>query len=189
MKINIKRGLIIAAAVIVVACGGGGGSSDVAKVAAADTVIAASPTAVPAVVSIPFAFPGGVPDLGTTVTTTIAFTSTGTLPNFTIDAPGQGTATGSTEFGSCIFRVTNSSFPATHRLGAGRIITINRCTFILNTKGSPANGTPITRTIVWQLGGGVSVPISITLTIRADGVVVVNSVTIGSTTVNEVTGV
>ena len=95
----------IAIAVGLTACGGGGGSEPAAvEVAAADTTLPAAPATTAAVANVPFTFPAGVPGLGTTGTTTIAFTNTATTPAFSITTP-TGTATGTTRFGSCVFAV------------------------------------------------------------------------------------
>ena len=95
MKINLKMALVVTAAAVLSACG----SSDDApptKVATIDTVVQASASTTAAAASVPFVFPGGVQELGTTGTTTVAFTSTTTTPNFTIESPGVGTASGTT---------------------------------------------------------------------------------------------
>ena len=176
------------------------GSSDDAplptKVATTDTVVQASAGTTAAAASVPFAFPGGVPELGTTGTTTVAFTSpattpntpTTTTPNFTIDSPGVGTASGTTTFGLCIFRITASTFTAPHPLAVGNVVTVNPCTLTVNTANTPANGSPLTRDLFLRLGSRLSSGARVTVTINADGVVVVNNVTIGTVPTQDVTG-
>src|SRR5438105_883262 len=95
--------LAISASALLYACGGGGGDQPLGV--AGNTTLAASPTTAAALVAVPFAFPGGVPDFGTTAATTVTFTSTSTAPQFKVDSAG-GTATGVTSFGSCIFAIS-----------------------------------------------------------------------------------
>jgi predicted small lipoprotein YifL len=187
MKTNLRSSMILAAAIVLTACGGGGGG-EVPKVAAADTKVAASAAATTAVTSVPFVFASGVPDFGTTSSTSLAFTSTGPNPAFAINAVGQGTASGTTAFGSCDFTITASTFPSTHPLGVGKTVVIKDCSLNVNTAGAPANGQPVTKSLAFSLNGIVSVSVSVTVTVATDGTVVVNNVTVGTTPVNPVTG-
>ena len=187
MKINLKTALVIVAAALLTACGGGDDDPP-ARVAAADIKVAASPTTTAAVVGRAFSFPGGVSSLGTTATTTVAFTSTGTVPEFTIASVGEGTATGSTEFGSCIFRIRTSIFAATHALGVGKTVRIDPCTFTANTSGLPADDTAFDRLLTFQLGTNLSVPMAFKVSVGPDGVVKINGFAIGSISTVPVTG-
>ena len=186
MKINLKMALVIAAAALLTACG----SSDdtPAKVTKADTTSAATATTVAAVVGQTFTFQGGVPELGTTANTTVAFSGTGATPTFTITSAGEGTASGVTEFGSCNFRVNSSTFAATHPLAVGKAVFFSFCSFTVNTAGAPADGTIVQRTMTFQLGSRRSLAITISVSINSDGVVVINNVTFGTTTTGPVTG-
>lgn len=186
MKANLTMALVLAASALLTACGGGDDAPP-ARVAVADTTAAANSTTTAAVVGKPFTFEGGVPELGTTGTTTVAFTSTGTTPDFTI-ASAEGTATGTTEFGSCNFRVRTSTYPSTHPLGVGKAVLIALCSLTANTAGLPADGTVVTRTMTFQLGARRSLTITVSLSVNSDGVVVINGVTFAITPTGPVTG-
>jgi len=178
--------LAMAAAVVLSACG----SSDddgVTMVAASDTTLAASPTTTAAVAGTPFAFPTGVPAFGTTSTTTVAFTSTATTPAFSISSGGN-TATGTTTFGSCIFAITASTFPAGHALAAGNTITVNPCNMSVNTTGAVANGVATTRSVALLLGAAASSGQSAVVQVNPGGQLTLNGQSVGTVTLTPVTG-
>lgn len=174
-------------AVALTGCGGGGGEPAPILVAPAEVTIAAAPATVSAVEDVPFAFPAGVPELGTTGATTLTFTSTGTTPEFTIAADG-GTATGTTQFGSCIFVVATSSFPAGHRLAAGQTVTVNPCQIRLGTQGAPADSVARQRAAVFILGSAASAGSTVTVSINSGGAVTINGQAAGTVTLVPVTG-
>lgn len=182
-----KLGMILglAAAVAISACGGGG--DDPVLVAPATAVVPVTAAAATAVVSQTFAFPSGVPDLGTTGTTTLAFTSTATTPAFQI-ASGGNTATGTTQFGSCIFTVTASTFPAGSRLAVGQTITVNPCNISVQTAGQQANGVAATRSASFVLGNAVSSGATITVAVNPGGQLAIGGVSVGTVTLTPVTG-
>ncbi len=177
----------LALAAVLSACGGGGSSSPPVQVVTTNATLAANPTSVPALANTPLGFTNGVPAFGTTAETTLLFTSTSTSPGFSI-ASGGATATGATTFGSCIFTVGASTFPASSPLGMGRTVTVNPCSIAANTAGSPANGAPALRNITLQLGAVSSRAASITITVSPTGSIAINGVTAGTVTLANATG-
>lgn len=184
MKKTLKLLLAASTAVLLSACGG---DPEPLTVAATDTTIAAAPATVAAVEDVPFTFTAGVPDLGTTGTTTLAFTSTGTTPAFSITADG-GTATGTTTFGSCIFVVASSSFPAGHRLAQGQTVTVNPCNIRLGTQGAPADSIARQRAAVFILGSAASTGSTVTVVVNPGGTITVNGQAAGTVTLVPVSG-
>lgn len=188
MHRNLKHLFVLIAAAALVGCGGGGGGEPApVLVAPAETTLAAAPATVSAVEDVPFTFPAGVPELGTTGATTLAFTSTGTTPEFSITSEG-GTATGTTQFGSCIFVVATSSFPAGHRLAAGQTVTVNPCQIRLGTQGAPADSIARQRAAVFVLGSAASTGSTVTISINNGGVVTINGQAAGTVTLVPVSG-
>lgn len=190
---------IFATALTLTACGGGGGDEP-AQVAASNTTLAITPatgaTATAPFIGQSFAFSAGVPDFGTTAATTVQLTqqppttlqpSTATTPGFTITAP-DGTAAGALEFGSCIFRITQSTFPAGHRLAAGNVITVANCNIRVNTAGIPADSSQATSSAALILGAAVSANTAVTLSVTPGGQLTVNGRSTGTVTLTPVTG-
>lgn len=169
------------------ACGGGGGEPPATQVAAADDTVPANGTTTAAVTNIPFTYPAGVTEFGTTGTTTVAFTDTSTTPAFSI-VSGANTATGTTTFGSCDFKVVASTFPSGSKLAQGQIIIVNPCNINVNTKGVPANGVAATRSVALMLGSAVSSGQSITVQVNPGGELTLNGKSVGSVTLVAVTG-
>ena len=171
------------------ACGGGGsgsgGFSSVTSTANIATPVVASTTK--AVVNTPFAFPSGVPSLGTTSATTVAFTNTADSPAFSI-ASGGAVATGTTRFGSCIFTVTASTFPPGFALATGQVVTIQPCSLNVVTAGGLANGSSALRDVSLVLGNTLSTSIPLSVIIEPDGKVTINNIVVGTVAVAVVTG-
>lgn len=166
-------------------CGGGGGSETM--VVADDARLEASPTTIAAVKDESFVFATGVPALGTSGSTTLKFTDDSATPAFSIAADGY-TATGTTAFGSCIFRVSNSNFPAEHPLANGKTVTVNPCTLNVSTSGATANGVATTRSVVLLLGAAQSAGASVTVGINASGGLTLNGSLVGTVTLTPITG-
>lgn len=181
--------LSVFTAVALTGCGGGGGGGEPPPVLVAppQVNVAAAPTTVAAVEDVPFTFTAGVPELGTTGTTTLAFTDTSTTPAFSIVAEG-GTATGTTTFGSCIFAITASTFPAGHRLALGAVVTVNPCNINVNTAGLQATGVAASRSVALALGSAVSSGNSVTVQVNPGGQLVLNGNSVGTVTLTPVTG-
>ena len=167
-----------------VACG----SSDDDPVLAVttDTNLGVNTTVATSVKDVPFVF-GAVPDLGTTGTTTLVFTSTATAPSFSL-ASGGSSATGTAAFGSCIFAVTSSSFPAGHRLAQGQTVTVNPCNMRVSTAGAVANGVATTRSVALLLGAAASAGASVTVGVNAGGQLSLNGNIVTTVTLTPVSG-
>lgn len=173
------------AAAMLVACGGG--SDPVDSVATSNTTLAANGTTASAVTAVPFSFPAGVTELGTTAATTVTFTSSSATPAFSI-ASGGNTATGVTTFGSCIFTVSASTFPTGHALALGQIVTVNPCNLNVATAGAVANGVAQSRSIALLLGAAASANASATVGVNAGGNLTLNGNSVGTVTLTYTTG-
>ena len=170
------------------ACGGGGTSAPISTLTPTSNLTAAvTATTAAAVVNKPFTFAAGVPDFGTTTPTTVAFTSTGATPAFAISAGGS-TATGATTFGSCIFTITASTFPAGSKLAVNQSVRVNPCNLNVATSGGNANGAASNREVKFVLGTVDSNGNNLPVVINADGSIILNDVTLGTVTISVVTG-
>lgn len=185
--------LVLSASALLTACGGGSDSAPVppAQVATASTVAAINPTTGAAVVSSvldkTFDFSTGVPSFGTTSATSLKLSGTGAAPSFAIDSV-EGKASGAMTYGSCIFKVTESTFAAGHPLALGNSFTVAPCTLSVGTAGVTADASAFPTTVTLVLGTINSNPVSVTVSISLAGVVTVNSFTVGSTTLVAATG-
>ena len=191
MIFKLKVAVLVASAAVLSACGSSDNGPTINKVATSDLTVAASPATTTSVAKNPFSFPGGVPELGTGAATTLTFgaPATGTTaPTFSIAGFGQGTANGTTTFGSCIFTVTNSSFPAGHPLANGQVLRVDPCEFNINTKGEVADGHSEKRKIKLKLGNTQSDGQDNDVKIDRDGNVKVNDQDEGKTPTTDVTG-
>lgn len=184
MKLKFAALAAVSVAALV-ACGGGG--SDPVMVAAGDTTINVAPAVAAAVANTDFTFASGVAALGTTAATTVKFTSTSTTPAFSISS-GANTATGTTTFGSCIFVVSNSNFPAGHPLANGQTVTVNPCGIGVNTAGMTANGRATSSRVALVLGSAASTGQSVPVGISSSGQLILNGAGVASITLTPVTG-
>lgn len=178
---------VLAAILSLALAGCGGGSDSPTMVAASDTTLAVSPTVTSALVNETFTFNSGVPSLGTTATTSLTFTSTATTPEFSITSGGN-TASGTTTFGSCIFAVTRSTFPAGHALALGQTVTVNPCNVNINTRGGVANGVATSRSVALLLGAAASAGATVTVGINPNGGIVLNGNIVTTITLTPLTG-
>ncbi|HEX2544650.1 MAG TPA: hypothetical protein VHL79_07225 [Ramlibacter sp.] len=198
MKKLFLAAALVASSIGLVACGGGG--DEPANVAANDLNLQLSPStgqaATQPFVNVPFVFPSAVPDLGTTAPTTVTITPPptnnlqpgGSNPGFQVVSGGQ-TASGILQFGSCIFVVTASTFPAGHRLAQGNTVTVNPCNINVNTAGAVANGVAITRSAALRLGAAASSGSSVTVNVNPGGNITVNgNAGVGTVTLTPVSG-
>ena len=185
MKRILKLTAVLCTAAVLAACGGGGGGG--AVVAGADTTVGVQATIASAVAGTAFTFSGGVTELGTTADTTLQFTSSGAAPGFSISSGGN-TATGTTNFGSCIFVVATSSFPAGHRLATGQTVTVNPCNIRLATQGAPADSVARQRAAVFILGTAASTGSTVTVVVNPGGTITINGAAAGTVTLVPVTG-
>lgn len=192
MKFNklTLASLVVASGLLLSACGGDGNSAP-PMVASANTTATINKdtgaATVGAVLDKTFTFPAGAPALGTSSNTTIKFAGTGTAPTFTI-AAAEGTATGATTFGSCIFTVTASTFPPNHPLGLGKTLTVSPCALNIATAGAPADDSPASRIVNMVLGTTTSTGAPFTVTINPNGSVTINGANVGSVTLTPATG-
>lgn len=184
-----KRLLLIAAlftATILAACGGGGGD-DTLNAASSNLSSNVTASNAAAIQGLPFTFASGVPDFGTSQTTTVTVTGTSGTDTFAI-ASGGNTASGQLNYGSCIFKFTASTFPAASPLAVGNTITIADCHFNVNTKGTSATGLEFQRVANLVLNAAASAGVTVTVSVNGDGTVVVNGVGAGSVTLTPLTG-
>jgi hypothetical protein len=197
---NISKLIAAAAtALALVACGGGGSSpAPAVQVAASNLTAKVTAANAAALVNLPFTFPKGIAAFGTTGTTTVTLTNTATTPAFRIDTP-KGTAIGVMTFGSCIFRITQTTVNESDGapvLAVGAIIIIPDCNASLQVAGKPANGSGFSSQASVIFQGSESNPIVTALFIDANGTVfrdVVNGfslerIAVGSVTLAFVTG-
>ena len=179
--------LAVAAVVGLSACGGGGGNDAPPAVAVADTTVGVSPTVTGAMVSTVFSFPSGLASFGSTSATTVTFNDTCPIPAFTVTSGGN-TAIGATTFGSCIFKIASSTFPAPSPLAEGKTLTINPCNININTRGQVANGVGQSRSVALVLGAAASSGASVTVSVTPSGQVTLNGATVGTVALSDGTG-
>ena len=187
MKKTVTLLMSFLLATALVGCGGDDDEPAPVAVVATATTLSASPATMAAVEGVPFTFPAGVPDFGTTGTTTVAFTDTSTTPAFSISSGGN-TATGTTAFGSCIFRITASTFPSTHRMAAGNTITVNPCNIKVETSGMRVDAPAEQRSVALLLGSAASSGVAVTVDVNPGGQLTINGKAAGTVTIVFVTG-
>lgn len=176
---------VLAGMLTIVGCPGGGGGGAEAPppvpVAAINTVVPVTAATVQAIENLPFALPAGafadVPALANQATTVRITGTTTATPTGTITA-ANGTATGTTTFGSCTFTITSvTGIPG---LLVGQQITVQTCQYIVSTGGVQATGNATTVQILLQLGLTPSQPNQASVSIDpATGIVTVNNTSTG----------
>ena len=179
---------VVALALTLAACGGGSDDLDnLAVVATTEVTAPATAATTSAVVGTAFEFASGVPELSTTSPTTLTFTSASTTaPAFKIEST-EGTATGTTEFGSCIFKVSSSTFPTGHPLALGASWRVAVCAIFLPLRGVPIS-TSFLLPLRFNLGTVTSAPESLSVLIDPTGSVQINNTVFGQTSVGSATG-
>jgi len=187
MKLNkfTLAALAITSGLLLSACGGG----DDPIVAATNTTAAINPTSgtaiVTAVSKTSFDFATGVSALGTTSATSVTLaapTTSGGTPTFNV-ASTEGTATGDLAFGSCIFKIKTSTYPAAHPLAEGKTVTISPCELTVATSGTVADGAPTTKNVSMLLGTVASQPKPLKIVVDPTGTLAVNGTVIKTITV------
>ncbi len=164
-------------------------------VVAEDVTLGVNPNLAAAVSGTTFNFPDGAgaiaPALtgqslaltmataGSEVTTTMAFTS-GTSTT--------GTVTATTTFGSCIFNIKASTFPAGHSLAVGQTVTVNPCSLSVRTTGAVANGQAVSRSVALLLGAAASAGATVTVAVTAGGQLTLNGFSAGTVQLVPVSG-
>jgi len=104
-------------------------------------------------------------------------------------------------FGSCIFIIRASTFPADHPLGLGKTLTVNPCETDIDTSGAPANGSTNAFDASLQLGNTSSQPVTVPVTLQPNGGIILSlppniaavlppgfQVDAGTITIQQVTG-
>lgn len=166
------------------------------KMVATNTQLTVNSTVTTALASTTFSFPGGAGALATEVANqnlALTFGGSTTSPTaaMVITSPtggAVGTVSANVTFGSCIFAVTVSTFPAGHRLAVGSVITVNPCNINVQTAGQQANGVAASRSVALQLGSAVSSGASVTVQVNPGGQLVLNGQSVGTVTLVPVTG-
>lgn len=178
-----KLGLaLVVATSMLVACGGGGdGGSEVAQ---SNTTAAVDASTVAAIESEAFTFPSGVADFGTTSATTVTLN---TPTTFSVTS-AQGNASGDLSFGSCIFKVTSSTFGASSPLATGKTVEVQPCNFTVNTQGMVAGQNAVARAVSFILGGNASQSKDLEVRITDSGEVIVEGEDIGTVELSPYTG-
>jgi len=165
-------------------------------VAAEDAVVTMNSTVTSALSGVLFNFPGGAGALSPAVASNnlaLTFGGTTTAPTAAIvitsptGAP-VGSFTANVSFGSCIFVVSGSTFPAGHALANGQTITVNPCSVNLNTAGGVANGQPTSRSAALLLGAAASQGTTVTVGINPNGQIVLNGSAVTSIRLTPVSG-
>ncbi len=159
---------VLAGALTVVGCSGGDNSSSnqTVLVAKTDSEIPVTAETVPAIENQTFTFDSGeslTPALANqpiavtfTDTTSATPTATVTAPNITGTDGRPASFSGATEFGSCTFRVTKSTFPPGQGPQVGDTITVNPCRVSARTGGITTLGTTTAVQILLALGATAS---------------------------------
>jgi hypothetical protein len=194
MKKLFLLAAVLTSATLLASCGGGGG--DAAQVAAADARIGVDDTngkvVFNAMANESFVFSGGVPAFGTNTATTVNITpppAAGRNPGFTITSAGGDTATGTMDFGSCIFRIVTSTFDPPSPLVAGETIVVPNCGVNLDTAGQHADGVAVDVSATLFLNNAVSTNTTVTVAINPAGKITLNGRAVGTVTLQPVTGV
>lgn len=165
-------------------------------VAATDAVLTVNATVTSALVGTTFNFAGGAGALAPAVANqnlALSFGGTATAPtaNMVITSPTGapvGTIGANVSFGSCIFAVTSSSFPAGHSLAVGQTVTVNPCTLSVRTTGAVANGVATPRNVALLLGAAASANSSVTVAVTPSGGLTLNGTTVGTVTLTPISG-
>jgi hypothetical protein len=128
----------------------------------------------------------GVSAFGTTTTTTMVISGAAGSQTAVISSGGFSATTKLT-YGSCIFTVVTSNFPAGSSLALGRTVTVNPCTVTANTAGVVVDAPAGLRTVT--VGGtGVSFRTRANMSVGANSVVTINGTPYGTVTLGNATG-
>ena len=189
MRLNkISLALVLAGSALLAACGGGGDSTPVRSgTAAADLTASVTASTAPALLDKRFSFQNGVVELGTTTDTTLLLSGSTAAPDFSLTA-GANTASGVMTYGSCIFTVKQSNFPAKFtKLQVGAVTEIKPCDVVVATAGKPAGSSSLS-TIKLVLGTSFSLPFGVTVTISDSGLVTISGTPFGTVKLQLATG-
>ena len=183
-KISLAA-MLISGSMLLVACGGDS-SAPSKTIASADTTAAVTATTAQAMVNKSFSFESGVSDLGTTSATTIALSGSSAKPDFSVSSGGFN-AKGEMTYGSCIFKITQTDYPATFtKLQVGATTEVKPCNLKLATAGLTTGSS--NSFVKWILGNASSISLGVTVTISESGVVTVSGTPFGTITLVIATG-
>jgi len=182
-KLGLGLISLVAASAMLVACGGGGDASLPQVAATGNLSSNVNAATVGALSGESFNFANGVSGFGTNTATAVTLNTN----TFSV-ASSQGVASGNLTFGSCIFTVTNSTFPAGFPLVAGARVEITPCSMSVTTGGLLVDANAATRAVAFILGISTSVARNLPVDVDANGVVTVNGVRIGTVTLTNATG-
>ncbi len=166
------------------------------QMAATNTSLNMNSTITSVVAGKAFSFPGGAGALSSEVANqnlalTFAGTAAAPTASMTITSPTGG-AVGSfsadVTFGSCIFKITASTFTGTSALAQGKTITVDPCKFEAITAGKVANGTASAVNTALLLGNFLSGFTPLTISIGPSGTITINGVGIGTVALTPVSG-
>src|SRR6266446_2377125 len=160
--------------------GGGGGTPTTSNVS--NVPVPVNATTVQAILGQPFTIPNGAifdPGIGNNPVTFTFPTST------TFSLGGSSTASGDVAFGSCTLTVKLSGFPAAQGPQVGKVIPFTTCSIQITasnvTVGSGAVSGTLTLTLSGPNGSSTSLAITVQVSIRSDGTLVINGVATGIT--------
>jgi hypothetical protein len=177
------------AALVLYACGEKS-SEPTTEVVAEDAVAQVTVETIPALFETPLTFETGVPDFEITTPVTLSFATNDTAPatpEFSIKTTTDS-ASGVTTFGSCIFTVSASTFPAGSRLAMGNTIVVNPCNINVQSAGLQATGVSATRSVALLLGAAASSGASINVSVNPGGQLTLNGISVGTVTLVPFTG-
>lgn len=181
---------VLAGSMQLAGCGGGDNPTHTAVVTT-PTTATINPTTgaavVQAVLGKRLSFNAGISAFGTTTPTVLTLSGSGATPSFSLTS-GSDTAKGQMTYGSCIFTVTSSTYPAGHRLAKDQVTKVSPCALTLDTAGKIANGNPSSSNVTFVLDASTSSPETVIVSINANGSVMVNGIEVGSATVVITTG-
>jgi len=178
----------LVSALAMVGCGGGGGGGDGDGAATttsnvSNVSVPVNATTVQAVLGQPFTIPNGAvfdPGIGNNNPVTFTFDR-----STTFSLEGSSTASGDVTFGSCTLTVTLSGFPAGQGPQVGKVINFTTCGIQITasnvTVGSGAVSGTLTLTLGGPNGSSTSIAITVQVSIRSDGTLVINGVATGIT--------
>lgn len=165
-------------------------------VAATDAVVTVNSNVTSALVGTTFNFAGGAGALAPAVANqnlALTFGGTATVPTADMVITSStgatvGTLGANVTFGSCIFVVSRSSFPAGHSLALGQTVTVNPCNIRIGTTGAVANGQATSRSVALLLGAAASSGASVIVAVTPSGGITLNGNNVGTVTLTPISG-
>jgi hypothetical protein len=136
-KVTFVAAATLTTALAFFACGDNKSTSPTPKVATADAEVQVTQNTAPVLYDAPLSFDAGVPALGTSVATTLAFTENpadSTAPLFSLTT-ATDTANGTMAFGSCHFIVGFATAGLAPEVVTGDTVIIDPCKVTLKTSG------------------------------------------------------